>query len=46
MGNARVTVQNLKVVQVYPEQNLIAVRGAVPGPKNGLVIIREARKQG
>lgn len=46
MGNVRVTVQNLRVVQVYPEQNLIAVRGAVPGPKNGLVIIREARKQG
>ncbi|MCD6291221.1 MAG: 50S ribosomal protein L3 [Anaerolineae bacterium] len=46
MGNARVTVQNLWVARVYPEQNLIAVRGAVPGPKNGLVIIREARKQG
>ncbi len=46
MGNVRVTVQNLRVVQVYPDQNLIAVRGAVPGPKNGLVIIREARKQG
>jgi large subunit ribosomal protein L3 len=46
MGNARVTVQNLLVVRVYPDQNLIAVRGAVPGPKNGLVVIREARKQG
>ncbi len=46
MGNARVTIQNLQVVRVYPEQNLIAVRGAVPGPRNGLVIIREARKQG
>ncbi|MCS7221654.1 MAG: 50S ribosomal protein L3 [Anaerolineae bacterium] len=46
MGNARVTVQNLQVVRVYPEQNLIAVRGAVPGPRNGLLIIREARKQG
>ena len=46
MGNARVTVQNLQVIRVYPEQNLIAVRGAVPGPKNGLLIIRSARKQG
>jgi large subunit ribosomal protein L3 len=46
MGNARVTVQNLQVVRVYPEQNLIAVRGAVPGPRNGLLIIRSARKQG
>lgn len=46
MGNARVTIQNLQVVRVYPEQNLIAVRGAVPGPRNGLLIIREARKQG
>lgn len=45
MGNARVTVQNLQVVRIYPEQNLIAVRGAVPGPKNGLLIIREARKE-
>ncbi len=45
MGNHRVTVQNLQVVQVYPERNLIAVRGAVPGPKNGLVIIRTARKK-
>ncbi|NOZ28035.1 MAG: 50S ribosomal protein L3 [Chloroflexi bacterium] len=45
MGNHRVTVQNLRVVQVYPERNLIAVRGAVPGPKNGLVIIRTARKK-
>ncbi|HEY65863.1 MAG TPA: 50S ribosomal protein L3 [Caldilineae bacterium] len=45
MGNQRVTVQNLQVVRVYPEQNLIAVRGAVPGPRNGLVIIRSARKK-
>ncbi len=45
MGNARVTVQNLQVVRIYPEQNLIAVRGAVPGPQNGLLIIREARKE-
>jgi large subunit ribosomal protein L3 len=44
MGNARVTTQNLIVVEVRPEQNLILVRGAVPGPKNGLVMIRKGIK--
>jgi large subunit ribosomal protein L3 len=44
MGNARVTVQNLKVVLVDAEKNLLAVKGAIPGAKNGLVIVREARK--
>jgi len=45
MGNDTVTSQNLLVSRIDPENNLIAVRGAVPGPKNGLVIIKEARKQ-
>ncbi len=45
MGNVRVTAQNLLVVLVDPERNLIGVRGAVPGPKGGLVLIKEARKQ-
>ena len=45
MGNVRVTAQGLKVVLVDPERNLLAVRGSVPGPKGGLVIIKEARKQ-
>ena len=44
MGNERVTVQNLKVVLVDAEKNLLAVKGAIPGAKNGLVIVREARK--
>jgi large subunit ribosomal protein L3 len=44
MGNQRVTAQNLKVVLVDPERNLLAVRGAVPGAKNGLLMIRQARK--
>jgi large subunit ribosomal protein L3 len=44
MGNERVTVQNLKVVLVDAEKNLLAVKGASPGAKNGLVIVREARK--
>ncbi|MFC2029747.1 50S ribosomal protein L3 [Chloroflexota bacterium] len=44
MGGDRVTVQGLKVVMVDPERNLIAVRGAVPGAKNGLLMVRQARK--
>ncbi|MCA9938912.1 MAG: 50S ribosomal protein L3 [Anaerolineales bacterium] len=44
MGNDRTTAQNLQVVRIDPEKNLIAVRGAVPGAKGGLVIIREAAK--
>ena len=45
MGNENVTSQNLLVSRIDPENNIIAVRGSVPGPKNGLVIIKEARKQ-
>jgi large subunit ribosomal protein L3 len=44
MGGDRVTAQNLEVVLVDPERNLLAVRGAVPGAKNGLVLIQQARK--
>ena len=44
MGNERQTAQNLVVVRVDPERNLIAIRGAVPGAKGGLVIIRDAAK--
>ncbi len=46
MGNAPVTVSNLWVELVDPERNLLAVRGAVPGAKGGLLVITEARKQG
>lgn len=45
MGAVRVTASNLLVVQVDPERNLVTVRGAVPGPKNGLVFVQKARKQ-
>ena len=45
MGNERVTVQNLKVALVDADRNLIGVRGAVPGAKGGLVMLKEARKQ-
>lgn len=45
MGSERVTSQNLLVALVDPEHNLIGVRGSVPGPRGGLVMIKEARKQ-
>ncbi|MGC9469109.1 MAG: 50S ribosomal protein L3 [Anaerolineae bacterium] len=45
MGNKRTTTQNLEVVLVDPERNLLAVRGSVPGPKGGLVLVKGARKQ-
>ena len=45
MGDDRVTSQSLKVVLVDAERHLLGVRGAVPGPKGGLVLINEARKQ-
>lgn len=46
MGAVRVTVTNLRVVKVDAERNLLLVRGAVPGAKNGLLFIRAARKAG
>ena len=45
MGNKQVTAQNLKVVLVDSDRNLLGVRGAVPGSKNGMVVIKETRKQ-
>jgi len=43
MGNARVTVRNLEVIDVRPEENLLLVKGAVPGPARGLLFIRKIR---
>jgi large subunit ribosomal protein L3 len=40
-GNARITVRNLEVVRVDAENNLLLIRGAVPGPAGGYVSIRE-----
>jgi large subunit ribosomal protein L3 len=45
MGNERVSSQNIKVVLVDVEKNLIGVNGSVPGPRGGLVVIKDARKQ-
>jgi large subunit ribosomal protein L3 len=44
MGNDRVTAQHLKVVLLDAERNLIGVRGAIPGRKGGLVLVKGARK--
>ncbi len=44
MGGDRVTIQNLEVVAVDAEQNILAVRGSVPGAKGGILLIKQARK--
>jgi large subunit ribosomal protein L3 len=45
MGARRVTSQNIEVVLADPERNLLAVKGSVPGPNGGFVVVKEARKQ-
>jgi large subunit ribosomal protein L3 len=45
-GNTRTTQRNLKVVQIDPENHLLVVRGAVPGPNGGYVMIRATNKLG
>lgn len=44
MGNARVTVKKLEVVQANADRNLLLIKGAVPGHRNGLILIEKARK--
>ena len=44
LGHERVTIQNLDVVKVDAENNLIAIKGAVPGPKGGIVILKDTVK--
>ena len=45
LGTEKVTVQNLDVVKVDVENNLIAIKGAIPGPKNGIVVIADTVKK-
>ena len=45
LGNEQVTVQNLKLVKYDAENNLLLVKGAVPGPKNGYLIIKKSVKK-
>lgn len=44
MGGVRVTVQNLQIVKVDAERNLLVVKGAIPGPKNSLVVVKNSVK--
>ena len=46
MGVDKITVQNLDVVRVDAERNLLLVKGAVPGPKGGLLVIKDTVKSG
>ena len=45
MGGDRVTVQNLTVVKVDPNRNLLLIKGSVPGPINGIIMIKKAVKE-
>jgi large subunit ribosomal protein L3 len=45
MGNVRRTIQNLRIVRVMTEENILFVKGAVPGPVGGTLLIREAVKK-
>lgn len=45
MGDDRVTVQNVKVVKIDTANNILLVKGAVPGPKNAYLVIRSAKKK-
>jgi large subunit ribosomal protein L3 len=46
MGNDRVTILNLEVVESDPERGILLLRGAVPGPRGGLVMVRNSVKAG
>ena len=45
MGHVTRTIQNLEVVAVDPENNLLLIKGSVPGPKKGLVVVKTAIKK-
>src|SRR5271165_5405170 len=44
MGDAQVTVRNLEIIEVDTEDNVLMVKGAVPGPKGGYVVVRRAKR--
>ena len=44
MGGQQVTTLNLEIVQADPERELVLVKGAVPGPRGGMVVLRDAVK--
>jgi large subunit ribosomal protein L3 len=46
MGNERVTVRNLDVIEIQPEKNILLIKGAVPGPNGGLLLVRTSVRLG
>jgi len=46
MGNKRITTQNLRVIGIVADENLLLIKGAVPGPVNGVIEIRRSKKKG
>jgi len=44
MGNEQVTIRNLEVVEVVAEDNVLVIKGAVPGPNGGYVLVRRAKR--
>jgi large subunit ribosomal protein L3 len=45
MGNAKLTVQNLRLFRVDKEKGLLLIKGAVPGRRGGMVVVRTAKKK-
>jgi large subunit ribosomal protein L3 len=45
MGDAKCTVQNLVLLEIHPEENVLLVQGAIPGARNGYVVVRNAKKK-
>ncbi len=46
MGSRMITTQNLRVVGIVPDENLLLIKGSVPGPMNGVIEIRRSKKKG
>ncbi len=44
-GNERVTIQSLEIIDVRPEQNVLIIKGSIPGPNSGLVMVHKAKKK-
>lgn len=45
LGNEKITVQNLEIVKILKDENVILVKGAIPGGKNNLVLVKKAVKR-
>ena len=45
MGNEKITIQNLQIVKIMKDENIIMIKGAIPGPSNGYILIKKAVKK-